>query len=533
MTSKKVLDAVSKREHKGYFVQDPHDYEGFLKKTQKWFELQTSEAPNLFQTDVEHLFDTYLKSFPAKDRQHYNCRACHDFIRKYGGLVRINSLGEQIPVMWPASVPKFFQKTVEACRRAVMSAKIVSVFYGDGMSWGIRESYPDGWHHTYVEPPRRFLHVNTGIKTAGQKMAETREEYAMLCRALADFSLSTAKLAASLTEGDDLYRSEKVRGVAKWFFELKQKVDQTKNRKMRENLVWAAVGSAPAGWCHVRSTMIGTLLEDLASGANLSEVTSRFREKMSPLQYQRPSAAPTVGAIERAEKLVERLGIARSLERRFATKEDLELLWEPRPPKAGKASGGVFDHLRTAPLLETLQDTKKITWEKFAKEVLPEAEEIRYVVPYRGPFLALTTAVHPDAPNILQWGNPVAWYLYYMGSEPQQWGLRPMTTVKVMGVLHFPPFWDGATPVNAEPGAIFLLEGMKDSRSSGLALFPETLKSELHEVRSVIEAHSARGKLGEVETPACGVDTRKWDQSFQVKSRDSQIVRTYHIDRWS
>ena len=64
-----------------------------------------------------------------------------------------------------------------------------------------------------------------------------------------------------------------------------------------DNLTWLAVATAPAGFCHVRSSMIGTLLEDVAAGMPFDAIKQRFDAKMHPLQYQRPTAMPSVPSI--------------------------------------------------------------------------------------------------------------------------------------------------------------------------------------------------------------------------------------------
>lgn len=77
--------------------------------------------------------------------------------------------------------------------------------------------------------------------------------------------------------------------------------------------------------------MIGTLLKDVATGMDFATVSARFASKMHPLKYQRPQAAPRVGNIADAEKIVAQLGIARSLERRFARIDEIDTLWKYRP----------------------------------------------------------------------------------------------------------------------------------------------------------------------------------------------------------
>ena len=47
---------------------------------------------------------------------------------------------------------------------------------------------------------------------------------------------------------------------------------------------------------------------------------------MDPLKYQRPQVTPGTGNVARAEEIVEKLGIATSLKRRFARLEELQTI---------------------------------------------------------------------------------------------------------------------------------------------------------------------------------------------------------------
>ena len=86
--------------------------------------------------------------------------------------------------------------------------------------------------------------------------------------------------------------------------------------------------------------MIGTLLEDLATGMDFATVSARFAAKMHPLKYLRPQAAPRAGNIADAEKIVAKLGIARSLERRFARIDEIETLWTDAPRRRLRTAWG-------------------------------------------------------------------------------------------------------------------------------------------------------------------------------------------------
>ena len=82
----------------------------------------------------------------------------------------------------------------------------------------------------------------------------------------------------------------------------------------------------------------------------------------------------------------------------------------------------------------------------------------------------------------------------------------------------------------------FILKGAKDTgyRTSGNALFPETLKAELREIRSTIEAYSRKAVLGGYdEASACGIRLQgnsKWNARFRVTTDVGTTV--YVLDRW-
>jgi hypothetical protein len=80
-----------------------------------------------------------------------------------------------------------------------------------------------------------------------------------------------------------------------------------------------------------------------------------------------------------------------------------------------------------------------------------------------------------------------------------------------------------------------IIEGAKDSQTgAGNALFPSTLKSEYHAMRSVIEAFSKDAELaGCDEATACGYLVGKEGKSSPLLrvTSDGQITE-YQIDRW-
>jgi hypothetical protein len=525
-------------------TEDPV-FDALVAAVQATFKTRTAVEPvHLFTTRTPELFATFVAALPAEQQAEHTCSACRRFVERFGGLVRVTEDGETTPVMWDAErVPERYAAAVRALAAAVGRAPIDGVFLTDEKKWG--QAVTEGWTHFAALPAKSCVHKPSPVQTTGQARAELLHDHEVLLRGLAEFPSELVANAYSLLTTGALYRSEKCIGVAKWLLDLHERRKAAASPRARENLTWLAVAGAPAGYCHVRSTMIGALLEDLAAGLQFAAIKTRFAEKMNPLQYQRPTAPPAAGNIAQAEKIVGQLRSAGALERRFARLADITPLWLP-PPVKEQPQEGVFSHLKPKEKGKQHRPVEAppvtMTWEKFARTVLPQAEAIEYLVPRPAQFyLALVTAKHPEAPPILQWDleerrNPVSWYVYVRGSEAKRWGLKVGEYRAVTAVTLAPPMWHGGQKF-AHHGekAIFVLDGAKDLEYvTGAGFFPEFLKSEYHPIRATLEAYAKDAAVeGSLEAEACGICLQKgqgWDHTFRVTAKGGRT--TYKLDRW-
>lgn len=513
-------------------------YENFIGRIQQRFMKNIELHGPLFTTNNTDIWELYLSSFSELDRQYHNCSACRSFIKKYGSLAVINNDGIIIPAMWCVDDAECYEKNaVQAMVYSFENSKITGVFLSNDTTWGTPVT--GIWRHYAIIPPSDILYRGV-VNTPGQAMAEKKEDFKNIIRALQEFNPEVVERALSLLKMNTLYRGEKIIGPVQWLHDLITAISD-KKRKQKTNLIWKAVAIAPASFCHPRSSMAGTLLEDLAAGMDFDTAARRFKDKMHPLQYQRPQAAPSAGNIERAEKIVEKLNIKESLRRRFARLDEIQTIWKPIQREQEEKHGGLFAHLKAKDdtrMSASEVPASVITWEKFSKDVLPECESMQYRVRNRDNFVALLTAAVEDAPPILQWDaeesrNPVSLYVYAGGSPAQQWGLTPGTLVDVTAISRRPNEWQPGFDHHGN-GIIFILAGAVDSKESGIALFPETLKSEFHEIRSTIEAFSSGGQLeGRESATACGVlmdSGGAFDGVFRCKTK-SGITVNYKIDR--
>jgi hypothetical protein len=510
------------------------------------FQTLVAEGHTLFTTDSTGLWDAYLGELPNEASQHYNCRACKNFIERFGGLVTLNEKGEMKSALWDEdNTPFFFKGSVQAMKKIVMRSRVNGVFLSESMNLG--QSQTGEWTHLSVQLPKEKV-FKSWTETAEQAMAEKKQEFQMVIRAILKFSLDNVNEAIRFFESGSIPRAEKFVGNVVWLKEIHQYRDAVKNSRNRDNIVWLAVALAPTGFTHINGSTVGTVLEDIRDGYSFETIKRRFVDKIDGTKYQRPQTAPSAGNRAQAEKLVQQMGIEKSLERRFARLDEVEAMWKPSAKKNEPVkTTGIFSHLATK------EETRKkpssslnlpattMTWRKFTEEVLPKALEIEYYVPYkRDSYSAIVTAEHADAPPILKWDseeqrNPFSWYLYNQGSHPSDWSLSTNEFHKVNAITLKPSSWFEENAHHGK-GIFFILDGARDKRfrGAGNALFPETLRGELHQVRATIEAYSRSATLGgHEESSACGV-LKTSDSEWNIKLRvtTDSGVREYKIDRW-
>ncbi|QEI08511.1 hypothetical protein FXN63_23735 [Pigmentiphaga aceris] len=494
-----------------------------------------AQASQILTVATDGLFDLYLSGFDARNRQEHNCACCRHFIERFGGLVRVEDDGEITSVLWPSDHDGEYGPSARLMATQVKQARITGVFMTNATDLGLATK--GGWSHFSVPVPtamRRSMN-NARLRAA---VSLKLQDLGTLQRGLADFNADTINAALGLLRSESLYRSEKVLGAGEWLHQVRTQHDSTHGRQ-RDALMWRAVASAPVGFCTPRSSMIGTLLEDIASGMAFDDVKARFAAKMHPLQYQRPQVAATAGNIAQGEKVIAELGLEPSLARRFAKLDEIQTIWQPadKPAASGK---GVFGHLipkgKTQPAAMT-SDAGVITWAKFQRTVLPTAEQIEFLLSDNMNWCALLTAVNADAPPILQWDsnsvrNPVSWYVYHNGSPSSQWGMPSEGYRKVTAVTLQPSMWNGGHEYQGK-SVIFIIDGAVDSSEPGLSLFPEILRSELYPIRATIEAYSKAGALqGRESASACGIRISGNSAGNRVRVTSSTGVMEYTIDRW-
>lgn len=515
----KVKTPVAPPPPKPRNVEGDGDFPALVAQVQQRFDATPTNKP-LFLVSNDGLFDTFIAGLPPHLRAHYTCNCCRSFFNHFGGLVSVNDDGSLSSALWDVDAAEPFRVALDELNRTVRFRPIVSAFVTTDPVAGTPSS--NGWDHFAVKLPssRRHQSFTESPQAAAAKL---REETTMLRRGLGEFPVLTVEKALALATSGTLQRPEKAEPMLRWLLDLHMRL-RGLGTTQRDALLWHIAATAPAGFTHVRGGVVGTLLEDVAVGMPVADIARRWAEKVDPSQYMRAQVAPSAGNLRRAENVIASMEAAGSLRRRYVTVGDaVETLWSSKPEApAASPSGPVFGHIaakaKAAPTTQPLDLGEiKMTWDKFRRTMLADAEQIEYNVPSTSAqFAALVTAVDASAPPILQWDggadgqrNPVS--VYSSTSTPSAWNLTPGAWVPVDFVSLMPYHWNGNAAANQKEGILMALRGCRDGkRTSGGGFLPEFLRSELREIRSSLDAYARSARVeGADKATACGIALMK------------------------
>ena len=288
--------------------------------------------------------------------------------------------------------------------------------------------------------------------------------------------------------------------------------------------------------------MLGFLFECVNEGQDFETLMRNWMTKADPLSYLRPTAAPSVGNIETAEKIFARMGYGpRDLERVFLTLDQVPqraILWSPptstspaqyfptseilrsttlceneEPSKTTKLFSELLPNKAITPTSYADAPIKDISFRQFALKVLPAVSTIEAlptdpIQPYffttGKPGSKSVFSIHSD----VEGSHTASWYKWGHDLPLSRANLQEKFK-RVKAIITFPHMWDDlAAPEVFDEAKIesfkfkrygirllFVLEGAKERFPGELGLFPTLVKGEFHSVRETVEAFSKQGRI--------------------------------------
>lgn len=406
-------------------------FKDFVKAIQKNLQQMSKDSSRLFtvNVDTEELYNLYLDSFPAgtneiyRERREYDCSCCRHFIRDVGNVVSIKN-GE-LHTIWginPVSDDKY--NVVAAALDAYVKQKAVSgVFLKKEKRIGTpenREMLPTGkinkYEHFFVDLPEICIFKECYGHTLEGDLSQFRDVRNVFKRSLDEISKEAVDTVLELIAQNSLYKG------AEWKKQLTEFKNYQKEYgkltdEQKELWIWEKSIAAGAVIGKIRNHSIGTLLVNISEGMDLDLAVRKYEQIVAPVNYKRPKAIFTKKMLEDAKKTITELGYMDSLQRRFATLDDITVnnILFSNKDAAKRITGAMdlFDEMEQDVAIDPKRFSKveEISAEDFIKNVLPVAKELEVYLENKHiqNMVSLIAPEVADAKTMFKWNNGMSW----------------------------------------------------------------------------------------------------------------------------
>lgn len=392
------------------------------------FNTMSKSATHLFEIelDKDELWNLYLDSFPEgtneiyRERREYDCSCCRHFIKSIGNVVFI--INNKIHTIWEFDTESTtYQPVVDALDKYIKQFSVANVFYSSINFIGTiknHEQLEDGtvkqWEHFYLELPEKFVY--NGYKTINTVKGEMRAVKDVFKRSLEEITEDSVKTVLELIAQNSLYRGTEWNAALNKFLECKREYDAVPEGD-RNNYLWVKsieVGSVVG---KIRNHSMGTLLVNISEGLELDTAVRKYESIVAPSNYKRPKPIFTKKMLEDAKNKISELGYMDSLERRFATLDDItinDILFANRNAKS-RISGSldVFEEMEKDIAVDPKKFSKveEVGIKDFIDKVLPTAQSIELLFENKlsKNLVSLIAPKNKEAKSMFKWDNAFGW----------------------------------------------------------------------------------------------------------------------------
>lgn len=403
------------------------EFKQFKQMIQTHFENMTKDATHLFEVEVDNdeMWNIYLESFPPqfnkiyRERREHDCSCCRQFIKNIGNVVVIKD--NKVTTLWDFEInSEEYSPSVEALRQFITSKAVSNIYVSKFNSVGTdsnKELFPSGdihtWEHHYLQIPSRF--VDTTIRSEGDIKGQYRDVRNVFKRSLDELSVDSIETILELIMSNTLYKGEEWKTQLQSFLKLKIAYDLL-SAKDKEAYAWEQSVKVGAVIGKIRNHSIGTLLVNVSEGMDLDLAVKKYEQIVAPTNYKRPQAIYTAKMLEDAKKTIEELGYIDSLNRRFATLDDItvnNILFSNKDAGRRIKGGNVLDEMfgNTAINPKKFSTVDEISIEKFVSDVLPSVKEMEVLLENKHTpnMVSLIAPKNAESNVMLKWDNNFSW----------------------------------------------------------------------------------------------------------------------------
>lgn len=405
------------------------EFKEFRNMISDHFKTMTKDVDRLFEVgvDKDEMWNTYLDSFPTgtneifRKRRKYDCSCCRQFVKQIGSVVVIKN--NKLETIWDLGIhDDKFEPVAKAMsdfvRRHCVTDVYVSKFKKVGTEYNY-EQYEDGtmkkWEHFQIILDDKF--VDKTARSIGDIKGEFRDTKNVFKRSLDEISMDALETVLELINSNTLYKGEEWKTILMEFKRYKKEYEKLSSDDVRDLYTWENSVKAGIAIGRIRNHSIGTLLVNVSNEMDLDTAVKKYEQIVAPTNYKRPKAIFTKKMLEDAKKTISELGYMDSLNRRFATLDDITvnniLFSNKDAAKRISDSSDIFGELEKQAVVNSRKFSRveEITANDFIKNVLPSAKEVEVLVEnkHSNNFVSLIAPCNKDSKSMFKWNNGLSW----------------------------------------------------------------------------------------------------------------------------
>lgn len=405
------------------------EFKEFRNMIAEHFKKMTEDVEKLFEVgvDKDEMWNTYLDSFPAgtneifRKRREYDCSCCRQFIKQIGNAVVIKN--NKLETIWDLDIHDGkFELVAKAMsdfvRRHCVTDVYASKFKKIGTEYNY-EQYEDGtmkkWEHFQIILDDKF--VDKTARSIGDIKGGFRDTKNVFKRSLDEISLDALDTVLELINSNTLYKGEEWKTILMEFKRYKKEYEKLNSDDVRDLYAWENSVKAGIAIGRIRNHSIGTFLVNVSDDMDLDTAVKKYEQIVAPSNYKRPKAIFTKKMLEDAKKTISELGYMDSLNRRFATLDDITvnniLFSNKDAAKRISDSSDIFGELEKQSVVNPRKFSRveEISANDFIKNVLPSAKEVEVLVEnkHANNFVSLIAPCNKDSKSMFKWNNGLSW----------------------------------------------------------------------------------------------------------------------------
>ena len=405
-------------------------FEEFNKELQEHFIEMCNGTKRLFEVefDYEEMNNLYLDSFPAgtneiyRKRREYDCSCCRHFIRDIGNVVVIKN--GKLQTIWELDIDDgVYSVVAKALDHYVREKAVKGVYLRTEKRIGTqisREMLPTGeihkYDHFFMNLPDFCVFKESYGKTLEGEKGKARDTRNVFKRSLDEIDSESVDTVLELIGQNSLYKGAEWKAV---LMEFKKYQKEYMKLSDTEKELWTWEKSIDAGMTvgRIRNHSMGTLLVNLSEGMELDTAVKKYEQIIAPANYKRPKAIFTKKMLEDAKKTISELGYMDSLQRRFATLDDITVnnILFSNKDAAKRISGAddLFGEMEKDVAISPKKFSKveEISVRDFINNVLPTAKELEVFLEnkHEKNMVSLIAPENKEAKTMFKWNNGFSW----------------------------------------------------------------------------------------------------------------------------